>query len=303
MTTQTLLLVGVAVVALLAAMGAFAIAWRRSTGAASWRSALSRETLRADREQKVVVGTALETEERANGKRSDDAGTQIADEPEAFQEPAISHEPAGVTVAHEQLVVEVSPEEAGVSRRQFFNRALTATFGSFVAVLGIELLAFMWPRLKGGFGASIDAGAVTDLIAATRTPDGGIVPAFVPEAKAYVVPVDDGNLSAQFEGRSVAAGGLMALYQRCVHLGCRVPWCATSQGFECPCHGSKYDGIGEYFGGPAPRNLDRFVVEVVNARFIIHTADILQTPRAPTMSIAYPQGPSCIGAIVAEEEA
>ena len=160
----------------------------------------------------------------------------------------------------------------------------------------------MWPRLKGGFGASIDAGAVADLIAATRTPDGGVVPAFIPEARAYVVPVDDRNLSAQFEGKSVAAGGLMALYQRCVHLGCRVPWCATSQGFECPCHGSKYDGIGEYFGGPAPRNLDRFMVEVIDAQFIIHTGDILQTPRAPVRSVAYPQGPSCIGAIAAVEE-
>ena len=210
---------------------------------------------------------------------------------------------AGVTVAHEQLVVEVSPEEAGVSRRQFFNRALTATFGSFLAVLGIELLAFMWPRLKGGFGASIDAGAVTDLLAATRTPDGGVVPAFIPEAKAYVVPVNEATCPPSSRAKSVAAGGLMALYQRCVHLGCRVPWCATSQGFECPCHGSKYDGIGEYFGGPAPRNLDRFMVEVINARFIIHTGDILQTPRAPTRSVAYPQGPSCIGAIAAEEEA
>ena len=233
-----------------------------------------------------------------------DARRQTPDEPAPEREAEVAdHEPAGVTVAHEQLVVEVSPEEAGVSRRQFFNRALTATFGSFLAVLGIELLAFMWPRLKGGFGASIDAGAVTDLIAATRTPDGGVVPAFIPEARAYVVPVDDTNLSAQFEGKSVAAGGLMALYQRCVHLGCRVPWCATSQGFECPCHGSKYDGIGEYFGGPAPRNLDRFMVEVIDARFIIHTGDILQTPRAPTRSVAYPQGPSCIGAIAVEEAA
>jgi cytochrome b6-f complex iron-sulfur subunit len=159
----------------------------------------------------------------------------------------------------------------------------------------------MWPRLKGGFGASIDAGAVSDLIAATRTPDGGVIPAFIPEARAYVVPVDESNLSDQFEGKSVAAGGLMALYQRCVHLGCRVPWCATAQGFECPCHGSKYDYIGEYFGGPAPRNLDRFVVEVIDTQFIIHTGDILQTPRAPTRSVAYPQGPSCIGAIAVVE--
>jgi len=285
-------------VALLAALGAFAIAWRRSTGAPSWRAALSRETLKADRNKAVVVTTVPALDE------TPDARGQTPEEPAPEKAAETSdHEPVGVTVAHEQLVVEVSPEEAGVSRRQFFNRALSATFGSFLAVLGIELLAFMWPRLKGGFGASIDAGAVSDLIAATRTPDGGVIPAFIPEARAYVVPVDDSNLSDQFEGKSVAAGGLMALYQRCVHLGCRVPWCATAQGFECPCHGSKYDYIGEYFGGPAPRNLDRFVVEIVDTQFIIHTGDVLQTPRAPTRSVAYPQGPSCIGAIAVEETA
>jgi len=298
MTTQTLLLVGVAIVALLAALGAFAIAWRRSTGAVSWRKSLNRETLRADRSKAVEVTSLPALDETPDARR------QTPDEPDEGKEPETSgREPIGVTVSLEQLVVEVSPEEAGVSRRQFFNRALSATFGSFLAVLGIELLAFMWPRLKGGFGASIDAGAVVDLLAATRTPDGGVVPAFIPEARAYVVPVDENNLSEQFEGKSVAAGGLMALYQRCVHLGCRVPWCATAQGFECPCHGSKYDYMGEYFGGPAPRNLDRFVVELIDTQFIIHTGDILQTPRAPTRSVAYPQGPSCIGAVAAVEEA
>ena len=33
--------------------------------------------------------------------------------------------------------------------------------------------------------------------------------------------------------------GVVALYQKCVHLGCRVPWCTSSQWFECPCHGSQ----------------------------------------------------------------
>jgi cytochrome b6-f complex iron-sulfur subunit len=118
---------------------------------------------------------------------------------------------------------------------------------------------------------------------------------FIPEARAYVVRAP-ATLSTQFEGQAVEGGGLMALFQRCVHLGCRVPWCQPSQGFECPCHGSKYNGIGEYFAGPAPRNLDRFVVEAAdNGDFIIKTGTIIESPRAIDKSVEYPLGPSCIG--------
>ena len=46
------------------------------------------------------------------------------------------------------------------------------------------------------------------------------------------------------------------------HLGCRVPECVTSQWFECPCHGSQYNRVGEKKGGPAPRGLDRFAMSV-----------------------------------------
>jgi hypothetical protein len=54
--------------------------------------------------------------------------------------------------------------------------------------------------------------------------------------------------------------------------------------------------VGEYFAGPAPRNLDRFQVEVRDGdRFIVRTGSIIETPRAPTPSVKYPQGPSCIG--------
>jgi cytochrome b6-f complex iron-sulfur subunit len=157
-----------------------------------------------------------------------------------------------------------------------------------------------WPKLSGGFGSDVDAGPVSDLQRMLVAPNGSIVPVFVPEARAYVVPAPT-TLSDQFAGAPVAAANLMALFQRCVHLGCRVPWCATAVGFECPCHGSKYNSIGEYFAGPAPRNLDRFVVEVVNNRFIIKTGSIIETSRAATLSVAYPQGPSCIGAVAAPE--
>jgi cytochrome b6-f complex iron-sulfur subunit len=226
----------------------------------------------------------------------DEESPQPEPEPE---EEELEPEHAGVQIVQTQRVVEVSAEEGGVSRRQFFNRAITATFGSFLALQGLYYLAFFWPKLTGGFGADIDAGLVTDLENQVHTSDGATLPLFIPEAKAYLVPAPP-TLSEEFEGKSVEAGGLMALFQRCVHLGCRVPWCATSQGFECPCHGSKYNEIGEYFGGPAPRNLDRFVVEVVDDRFIIKTGTIIQTPRAPTLSVEYPQGPSCISIVAVE---
>ena len=87
----------------------------------------------------------------------------------------------------------------------------------------------------------------------------------------------------------------MALWQRCVHLGCRVPQCDSSQGFECPCHGSKYNFHGEYEDGPAPRNLDRFLVEVNESNELINdTGTVIETARASVKTIEYPQGPSCI---------
>lgn len=285
MTFTNWVLVGVGFFAILGAIGAFTIAFRRSRADKPDATAgVSEETRRADRS---LEGVRVEP-------------IAVA-EPEAVEEPAAAiEEPqpvaatTGVEVVERQRVVEVSTEESGVSRRQFFNRAITATFGSFMALMGIYSLAFFWPKLTGGFGSDVDAGALDALAANTVNPDGTIVPVFVPEARAYIVPAPD-SLSQQFEGRSVEAGGFMALFQRCVHLGCRVPWCATSIGFECPCHGSKYDSVGEYFAGPAPRNLDRFVVEIRNGdRFIIRTGDIIETPRAPTLSVAYPQGPSCI---------
>ncbi|TDI36119.1 MAG: hypothetical protein E2O99_04065 [Acidobacteria bacterium] len=210
--------------------------------------------------------------------------------------------PVAIQVVETQRVVEVSPEEAGVTRRQFFNRALNVTFFSFLGIMGINSLVFFWPRLSGGFGSDIDAGSLAEVKSAVFTPSGSILPLFIPEAKAYVVPAPT-SLSDQYAGKQVETDGLMALFQRCVHLGCRVPWCAPSQGFECPCHGSKYNSVGEYFAGPAPRNLDRFVVEVRDGRFIIKTGSVIQTSRAPYLTVNYPQGPSCIGATSGDEEA
>jgi len=292
MSPENLILIGVAIVAIIGAVGAFAIAFKRSQPEPDPLEGLSRETRKADRSMTGVrVEPIAAPQEEVEVVEDDEVlEVDVVEEPEE----EVGH---GVELVKQSRVIEVSVEEAGVSRRQFFNRALLASFGAFLALMGVDSLAFLWPKLSGGFGADIDAGAVSDLQAQSVTPDGSIIPVFIPEARAYIVPAPP-SLSEQYEGKNVEAGGLMALFQRCVHLGCRVPWCGPSQGFECPCHGSKYNAIGEYFAGPAPRNLDRFVVELNGDRFIIKTGSPIETPRAPILSINYPQGPSCIGATV-----
>lgn len=47
--------------------------------------------------------------------------------------------------------------------------------------------------------------------------------------------------------------GLHAISSVCTHLGCIVA--VSETGFQCPCHGSKYDENGKVIAGPAPRNL------------------------------------------------
>lgn len=294
MTFANWILVIVAVFAILGAVGAFTIAFRRTRADRPDPTAgVSSETRRADRSLTGVRVQPIEVpevESRLVTEKEAETSAPVAEVEETTD--AVADQTA-VEIVETQRVVEVGSEESGVSRRQFFNRAITATFGSFLGLFGLYGLAFFWPRLTGGFGSDVDAGSVEDLAEGTVNPDGTIGPVFVPEARAYVVPAPD-SLSTQFEGRDVVAGGFMALFQRCVHLGCRVPWCASSIGFECPCHGSKYNSVGEYNAGPAPRNLDRFVVQMRDDRFVIRTGTIIETPRAPIPSVEYPQGPSCI---------
>jgi cytochrome b6-f complex iron-sulfur subunit len=89
--------------------------------------------------------------------------------------------------------------------------------------------------------------------------------------------------------------GIIALYQKCVHLGCKVPWCPTSQWFECPCHGSKYNRVGEKQGGPAPRGLDHFVLSISGSSVSIDTGVVvLGVPVGTDTTGQGAEGPPCV---------
>jgi cytochrome b6-f complex iron-sulfur subunit len=131
-------------------------------------------------------------------------------------------------------------------------------------------------------------------------------PVYIPEARAYLVryPAAALDRARDVYPRDVVEGlaiGLTALYQKCTHLGCRVPFCSSSQWFECPCHGALFNKAGEVMGGPAPRGLDRFVLEVEDGELFIVGDPVTGPPKGTNTTEQDPEGPHCIGRATAED--
>ena len=183
-----------------------------------------------------------------------------------------------------------------VSRREFFRRSWIASILIFGAEFGAASIAFLWPNLKGGFGAVLTVGAVTDIKSAIASTG---EPFYYGAGRVYIVNYDgsgvDEATGVDYEAQGLVAEGLMALYQKCPHLGCRVPFCDVSQWFECPCHGSKYNGAGEYKQGPAPRGMDRFKIAVEGGSVVVDTGLPVTGPARGTDTTGQaPEGPFCV---------
>ena len=274
MSGAQIFVLAAAAVAVLAAIAIFAIAFRRGSDAPPVGK-LDRRAVAAERKRGKQLATV-------GAPPAVTALPEPEPEPEPVEDPLLTRP-------------ELSEEDYGVTRRSFFSRAMLTVFGVFLVQFALSGLAFIWPRLKAGaFGSVIDGGNVNDIKAQLFNPDGTVTPFFLPAAQAYIVPFVGDIAESQFTD-IVVADEVMALWQRCVHLGCRVPVCEPSQGFECPCHGSKYNFHGEYQAGPAPRNLDRFAISIGDGgNLLIDTGAVIQTARARTKTAEYPQGPSCL---------
>lgn len=61
------------------------------------------------------------------------------------------------------------------------------------------------------------------------------------------------------------AGHFTAYDAICPHQGCTVNFVSASDGFACPCHGSRFDTQGRVLNGPAPRGLTAIPVVVLGA--------------------------------------
>lgn len=180
------------------------------------------------------------------------------------------------------------PPVRGVSRRTFLR-------GGFWGVLGLMSLSSLgvlwnviWPRKIQGFGSTI-------VVPADKVPKPGDDPVHIIEGKFYLVNLKPGEGAWGQFGVPAKEGGLLAIYHKCTHLGCTIPWRPefVFQGekswFRCPCHGTTCTKAGIRVFGPAPRPLDTMALEVdPQGNVLVHTGQIkLGGQDNPLRTVAY----------------
>ncbi len=299
MSNAAVIAIAIAVVVLLAAI-VFVTTARRSDVRGA--GALSSETRRRDEAARRSRADAEAGTSRAD--ETSPAGTGVAvltaEEAERAGDEARRPTPVLAPPATPVPWVPPDPEAIGVSRRQFFNRSTVILMGTSIGAFSAAgFVAFLWPTATGGFGQVVGVGNIDDIKEGARGNSGFF---YAPSARTWFTEYPaEGLPDAEsiydppiFEG--MRDYGLVALYQKCPHLGCRVPDCDSSRWFECPCHGSQYNQVGEKKGGPAPRGMDRFSFSVDGGGNVsVDTGTVYEGPPIGTNTTGQEaEGPHCI---------
>jgi len=147
----------------------------------------------------------------------------------------------------------ITPNQLHVTRRTFMGLVWAGALALTMAEGIAALLRFLAPRIPpGAFGTRINAGKVDDFQVGSIT--------YFPAARFYLSRLDT---------------GMLALYRKCTHLGCVVPWVEEENRFNCPCHASIFNKKGEVLAGPAPRPLDLFPIEIQDGDIWVDTSKII----------------------------
>ncbi len=283
MSTAAIIAIAIGVVVVLGAVSFFTLARRsdvRGAGALSGETVQRDKAARKSAEPAVTQTTASEVEAAGVAARS--AGTEIEQRPEPE---IVAWTPP-------------DPEAIGVSRRQFFNRATVSLMSvSLAGFAAAAFVAFLWPSGTGGFGGQIAVGKIGNIKDGIKQ-GGGFF--YAAEARSWITeyPAEALPLAETIYPESLLVTmreGLVILSQKCPHLGCRVPECATSQWFECQCHGSQYNRAGEKKAGPAPRGMDRHPATVAsNGDVTVDTGTTIPGPAIGTNTTGQEaEGPHC----------
>ena len=156
-----------------------------------------------------------------------------------------------------------------VTRRRFMTGTASAAGAVAVASMALPALGFaVAPVFSREPVTWQDIGPLSDFTATVYKPvtitiEPGV--GVAGESVAYVRRRDeaiDGPAKDEYDH-------IVAISDRCAHVGCPVRFVAAAESFVCPCHGGVYDFDGIRTGGPPPRPLDRFYTLIRNDRVLL----------------------------------
>ena len=154
-----------------------------------------------------------------------------------------------------------------IDRRRFLGIAWAASLLGLFGQAGVGLFQFFKPRIEpGAFGDKVVAGQIDEFQPGTVS--------HIPKGRCYITCLQD--------------GGLMALWQRCTHLGCTIPWREDEGVFLCPCHSSVFTPVGEVVSGPAPRPMDLFAIELLEGQVVVDTGQVIERQTFDPSQVVYP---------------
>lgn len=157
-------------------------------------------------------------------------------------------------------------EDKGITRRQLIGRAWWLAAGLLAFETAGGLVVSLWPRLQAGaFGTRVTVASVEE---AKAMPVGTV--AYFIEQRFYLSRVES---------------GFLALYRKCTHVGCVVPWLpddpsedslAAKGRFNCPCHGGVFDRYGIVHAGPPLRPMDIFPITIEDGKLMVDTGTTIE---------------------------
>ena len=157
--------------------------------------------------------------------------------------------------------------EKKVSRKDFMNIVWGAAGTLVLTELSLASLRFFSPRAtEGEFGGLFNLGSYEEF------PLGSVTP--VESGCFYLVRLED--------------GGYLAVYRRCTHLGCAVPYDPAVGQFVCPCHGSAFTTEGDVLNPPASRPLDLFQLSInEEGEIVVDTSTPIERDHTSPDTIVY----------------
>jgi len=138
----------------------------------------------------------------------------------------------------------------GVNRRRLLQSLLGGGIGASIVSFLYPILSFVLPpRTQGSGSESQEVGQAEEL-----KPNSGLVFQFGTQPALLIRTLE---------------GELRAFSAICTHLGCTVRYEPDSRVIWCPCHNGMFDLHGRNIGGPPPRPLPEYRVNLREGKVVV----------------------------------